>query len=134
MEENFYRIEEVARRTGLTKRAIRYYEDMELIQPQRTESQYRLYSEEDIDKITRIRSYKDSLGFSLNEIKDAFQLEFVIRSISAGEKTDLDAIQNSIQAIENQIQLIEKKEITMQRVKKRYHEILLELKNKCEEL
>ena len=130
MEKKYYRIEEVAKRTGLTKRAIRYYEDIELIKPVRTESQYRLYSEEDIEKISRIISYKDSLGFSLNEVKDVFHLELIIKSISAGENRDKGMIKASIAAIENQIHLIEKKEETMRMVKKRYLEILDDLKSK----
>jgi Predicted transcriptional regulators len=130
MEMNIYQIEEVAKRTGLTKRAIRYYEDIELIKPIRTNSQYRLYSEEDIEKITRIRTYKDSLGFSLNEVKDIFDLELVIKSLSNGEVQHNDKIETSIAAIEHQIQLIEIKEETMEKVKKRYLEILQDLKNK----
>ena len=130
MEKKYYRIEEVAKRTGLTKRAIRYYEDIELIKPVRTESQYRLYSEDDIEKVSRIKSYKDSLGFSLNEVKDVFDLELIIKSITAGENRDKGMIGASIAAIESQIQLIEKKEETMQFVKKRYMEILNDLKSK----
>lgn len=45
MENKYYKIEEVAKKTGLTKRAIRYYEDVELIKPIRVESSYRLYTE-----------------------------------------------------------------------------------------
>lgn len=130
MEKKYYRIEEVAGQTGLTKRAIRYYEDIELIKPVRTESQYRLYSEEDIEKISRIKSYKDSLGFSLNEVKDVFDLELVIKSIFAGENQNKEVIGTSITAIENQIHLIEKKEETLQKVKKRYLEIMSDLKSK----
>lgn len=130
MEKKYYRIEEVAKRTGLTKRAIRYYEDIELIKPVRTESQYRLYSDEDIEKISRIVSYKDSMGFSLNEVKDVFHLELIIKSIMAGEKRDMEMIGASIAAIENQIKLIEKKEENMRIVKKRYLEILDDLKTK----
>lgn len=130
MEKKYYRIEEVAVQTGLTKRAIRYYEDIELIKPVRTESQYRLYSEEDIEKISRIKSYKDSLGFSLNEVKDVFDLELIIKSIFAGENQNKEVIGTSITAIENQIHLIEKKEETLQKVKKRYLEIMSDLKSK----
>lgn len=130
MEKKYYRIEEVAKRTGLTKRAIRYYEDIELIKPVRTESQYRLYSDEDIEKISRIVSYKDSMGFSLNEVKDVFHLELIIKSITAGENRDMEMIKASVSAVENQIQLIEKKEETMRIVKKRYLEILDDLKTR----
>lgn len=129
MEQQYYQIEEVAKRTGLTKRAIRYYEDIELIKPVRTESQYRLYSEDDIEKISRIKSYKDSLGFSLNEVKEIFDLELIIKSIFDKESQNKDMIERSIKEIENQIKLIEKKEEAMLKVKKRYLEVLAELQS-----
>ena len=131
MEKKLYRIEEVAKITGLTKRAIRYYEDIELIKPVRTESQYRLYSDEDIDRISRIRSYKDSLGFSLNEVKDVFDLELIIRGIIEGEHHDKEMIEKSVHAINKQIELIEQKEETMKRVKAKYMDILADLDMKA---
>lgn len=131
MEKKLYRIEEVAKITGLTKRAIRYYEDIELIKPVRTESQYRLYSDEDIDRISRIRSYKDSLGFSLNEVKDVFDLELIIRGIIEGEHQDKEMIEKSVHAINKQIELIEQKEETMKRVKAKYMDILADLDMKA---
>jgi len=132
MDQQYYRIEDVAKRTGLTKRAIRYYEDIELIKPVRTEAQYRLYSEDDIEKISRIKSYKDSLGFSLNEVKEIFDLELIIKSIFNGENQNKDVIGKSIKAIENEIKLIEKKEETMLKVKKRYLKVLADLKSKLD--
>lgn len=130
MDKHLYRIEDVAKKTGLTKRAIRYYEAMELIKPVRTEAQYRLYSDDDIEKIARIKSYRESLGFSLNEVKDVFDLELTIRSIVRGENQNKDMIEKSIRAIENQIRLIENKEETMKRVKHKYLEVLEDLQEK----
>ena len=132
MDQQYYQIEDVAKRTGLTKRAIRYYEDIELIKPVRTQAQYRIYSEDDIEKILRIKSYKDSLGFSLNEVKEIFDLELIIKSIFNGENQEKDVIEKSIESIENEIKLIEKKEETMLKVKKRYIEVLTDLKHKLD--
>ena len=51
-----YRIEEVAARTGFTKRTLRYYEEIGLITPAgRSEGNYRLYSEEDVARLRRIK-------------------------------------------------------------------------------
>ncbi len=129
MEKKYYRIEEVANRTGLTKRSIRYYESIELIKPLRTEAKYRLYSEEDIEKINRIKSYKGSLGFCLDEVKGIFELELVIRSILEGKSRDHELIEKSRKEIEAQINLIDHKAEAMQSVKKRYLEILEELRS-----
>ena len=130
MDKEYYKIEEVAVKTGLTKRAIRYYEDIKLIQPIRTESLYRLYTEEDIEKIQRIKNIKESLGFSLNDIRDILELEQDIKNIFDADLLDKNAIGSAIRSIEHQIKLIEEKEMTLAKVKKRYREALSKLQAK----
>ena len=67
----FYRIEQVAERTGLTRRTLRYYEEIGLLPPpRRTEGNYRLYSEEDVAYIERIHQMKSALGLSLKEVEE----------------------------------------------------------------
>ena len=69
--EEYVRIEHVAARTGLTKRTLRYYEEIGLLAPPtRTEGGYRLYSQRDITELDRIKRLKELLGFSLAEIRD----------------------------------------------------------------
>lgn len=71
-----YRIEEVAARTGFTKRTLRYYEEMGLIAPAgRSEGNYRLYSEEDVARLKRIKNLKDVLGIPLSAIKRMAEVE-----------------------------------------------------------
>jgi MerR family transcriptional regulator, repressor of the yfmOP operon len=63
------RIHEVAGETGLTARAIRYYEELGLLAPAaRSEGDYRLYDEEDLERLRFIRGLRDDAGFSLAEI------------------------------------------------------------------
>jgi Predicted transcriptional regulators len=63
------RIHEVAAETGLTTRAIRYYEEMGLLEPAaRSEGDYRLYDASDLDRLQFIRSLRDDAGFSLAQI------------------------------------------------------------------
>ena len=70
------RIELVAARTGLTKRTLRYYEEIGLLDPPiRTEGGYRLYSEADIQRLERIKRMRDLLGFSLAEIREFVRIE-----------------------------------------------------------
>jgi DNA-binding transcriptional MerR regulator len=67
--DRLYRIDQVAARTGLTKRTLRYYEEIGLLDPPvRTEGNYRLYSEADIARLERICTLKDALGLTLAEI------------------------------------------------------------------
>jgi MerR family transcriptional regulator, repressor of the yfmOP operon len=62
------RIQEVAADTGLTPRAIRYYEELGLLEPARSEGAYRLYDGDDLERLRFIRGLRDDAGFSLAEI------------------------------------------------------------------
>ncbi len=75
-EQNFYTIEQVASRTGFTKRTLRYYEEVGLLPPtDRTEGNYRRYSEADIHRLERIKNLRDLLGFSLTDIRKLLEAE-----------------------------------------------------------
>ncbi|MFE4393965.1 MerR family transcriptional regulator [Kitasatospora sp. NPDC056789] len=50
------RIGELARRTGATPRALRYYEEQGLLAPERRPSGYREYGEPDVDTVRGIRT------------------------------------------------------------------------------
>src|SRR5215471_590834 len=68
-------IGQVARKTGLTVDAIRFYEKQRLIRPaQRTEGGFRLFSGQDLEHIQFIRRAQE-LGFSLNEIRELLALQ-----------------------------------------------------------
>lgn len=62
------RIQEVAAEVGLTARSIRYYEEIGLLAPARSDGAYRLYDEEDLDRLRFIKALRDDAGFSLAEI------------------------------------------------------------------
>ncbi|KIL41625.1 MerR family transcriptional regulator [Gordoniibacillus kamchatkensis] len=66
-----YKIEEVAKQCGLTKRTLRYYEEIGLLFPaERSEGGYRLYTDKHIERLKQIMSARDVLGFSLQEIQE----------------------------------------------------------------
>jgi len=68
-EPRLLRINEVAAETGLTTRAIRYYEEIGLLAPAaRSDGDYRLYDASDLDRLQFIRSLRDDAGFSLAQI------------------------------------------------------------------
>ena len=63
------RIQEVAAETGLTTRAIRYYEEIGLLEPAaRSDGAYRLYDASDLERLRFIKSLRDDAGFSLAQI------------------------------------------------------------------
>jgi len=71
-----HRMEEVVRRTGLTPRAIRYYEELGLVRPSgRTAGGFRLFTEADITQLLRINELQTLLGFSLAGIKQTLRVD-----------------------------------------------------------
>ena len=62
-------IRAAAQRLGTTARTLKYYEELGLVTPTRTEGRYRLYSEADLEKFERIMRMR-SLGFSLHGIAE----------------------------------------------------------------
>jgi DNA-binding transcriptional MerR regulator len=63
-------IGDVARQLDLTVKTIRYYESLGLLgAPQRTETGYRVYADQDVERLRFIKGAK-ALGLSLAEIKE----------------------------------------------------------------
>jgi DNA-binding transcriptional MerR regulator len=68
-EPALLRIQDVAADTGLTTRAIRYYEEIGLLEPAaRSDGAYRLFDASDLERLRFIRSLRDDAGFSLAQI------------------------------------------------------------------
>lgn len=66
-----FKIDDVAKESGLTKRTIRYYEEIGLLfPPERSEGGMRLYTRKHIERLSQIVNARDVLGFSLMEIQD----------------------------------------------------------------
>ena len=62
-------IHEVAKLTDITIRALHYYDEIGLLEPTKADkTKYRLYSENDLEKLQQILFYRE-VGFSLKEIK-----------------------------------------------------------------
>ncbi len=66
-------IGEAARATGVPSKTLRYYEDLGLVRPDRTESGYRLYDSNQLERIHFVLRAKQ-LGFTLNQISDVMAL------------------------------------------------------------
>ncbi|MEK5297275.1 MerR family transcriptional regulator [Bacillus sp. FSL R5-0659] len=65
---------ELAKQTGISPAAIRYYEEHNILSvPRRRSNGYRLYTEDYIVKIQLIKDAK-SLGYSLKEIKEILEM------------------------------------------------------------
>ena len=79
-----WKVGELARRTGLSVRTLRYYDEIGLLSPpRRSEGGHRLYTAEDVVRLQRIKSLAQ-LGFTLREVRGCldrpdFPLERVVR-------------------------------------------------------
>jgi MerR family transcriptional regulator, repressor of the yfmOP operon len=70
------RIQEAAAEVGLTPRSVRYYEELGLLKPAaRSEGDYRLYDETDLERLRFIKGLRDDAGFSLAEIAQLLEDE-----------------------------------------------------------
>lgn len=71
---NSFKTGEVARRAGVNKETVRYYEKRNLIpEPDRRRSGYRIFTKRHIDQIKFIKRAQE-LGFTLSEIKELLEL------------------------------------------------------------
>jgi MerR family transcriptional regulator, repressor of the yfmOP operon len=111
-----YSIEQVATRTGLTKRTLRYYEEVGLLPPTgRTEGNYRLYSEDDVQHLERIKKLRDLLGFSLADIREILDAEDERGQIKVAYRQETEAaakvaqLDRADELIQRQLHLIEQK-------------------------
>ena len=113
---SLFTIEQVASRTDLTKRTLRYYEEVGLLPPTgRTEGNYRRYNEEDIQRLDRIKKLRDLLGFSLDDIRELLDAEDERGQIKVAYKNETEArakiaqLDRADELIRGQLHLIEQK-------------------------
>jgi len=83
--DQMMQIGDVALRTGLSLRTVRYYEEAGLVVPcTRTSGGFRLYGTAECDRLELIKRLKP-LGFSLDEMREILQL---LDDISAGKAVE----------------------------------------------
>ncbi len=93
MGRDHMQIGEVAERTGLSLRTIRYYGEVGLVEPSaRSRGGFRLYTESDVARLLLIKRMKP-LGFSLEETRDLLDTLDRLESGAAdeGERAELTA-------------------------------------------
>ncbi len=112
----FLQIGEAAERVQLTQRTLRFYEEKGLLNPpERMEGGFRLYSPDDVERLERIKQFKDLLGFSLAEIKEMLDADDIREQIRTEWRKEADAsekiekIRQSREMTAFQLHLIEQK-------------------------
>lgn len=98
--EPYLQIGEVAERTGVTQRTLRFYEEKGLLRPpSRLEGGFRLYSEDDVSRVEQIKQLQKLLGLSLAEIKEMVEAEEIKNQIRAEYRRDAEAEQKRRQLL-----------------------------------
>jgi DNA-binding transcriptional MerR regulator len=73
-DDGMHQIGQVADRVGLSLRTVRYYEEVGLVVPSgRTEGGFRLYTDDDIQRLALIKQLKP-LDFTLDELRALLEL------------------------------------------------------------
>jgi DNA-binding transcriptional MerR regulator len=122
--DELLRIEQVAARTGLTKRTLRYYEEIGLLPPPtRTEGGYRLYTPADVTHLERIKRMRELLGASLAEIREMVAAEEEREQVRAAweRETDpqarLEWLHRAEALARQQLRLVEEKLVGLQEMR-----------------
>jgi MerR family transcriptional regulator, repressor of the yfmOP operon len=116
MGRTLYQIGEVCHLTGLTPRALHYYDEIGLLVPsERLTGGYRLYSAADLERIERIKELKRLLGLSLSEIKrildadDARERYLAAAEAAADPGRRRRAVENALHVTEEQLHSVRDK-------------------------
>lgn len=124
---------EIQNKTGLTRKAIEYYEEKGLINPQKSENGYRDYSEKDLDVLTKVALFR-KIGLSVAEIEACLSSDRnLLSSILRKKQHQLDIEEKrkeilelmvrgeSQQLINEKIKLIEAEESIYERLERSFH-------------
>jgi DNA-binding transcriptional MerR regulator len=114
-KSNYLGVSEAAELTGLTQRTLRFYEEKGLVPPPtRLESGFRLYSEDDLERIRHIRQLREVLDFSLADIKEMAVAEEVRTSLRGAlarppSEDVLEKVKEAIRVTQSQLDIINEK-------------------------
>ncbi len=140
-EPRYMQIGEVAERTGLTQRTLRYYEEIGLLPPAaRMEGGFRLYTEADVRRLENIVQLKRLLGISLAEIKRIVEADELLHQLRQERKRASDpaekraVIQQALEVLQEQLATIDGRIAQMQALRERYAHRLARLRERLAQL
>ena len=99
------KIKEVMELSGLSRRTLQYYDDTGLKENRRTAGNYRIYGDEDLQRIWKIILYKE-MGFRLDEIRKLLNSDE--RDMSELLKTKAASIEQETAELQRMLAFIEK--------------------------
>jgi len=95
-EEKFIQIGELAKKTKVTPRTLKHYEEKGLLSPfKKTKGGFRLYQNDKVELVERIRQLKKA-GFSLREVKEMEEINGIVEEQNILEKVDKNELDKMI--------------------------------------
>ncbi len=117
------RIGELATRTGLTPRTIRYYEEIGLLAGgERRKGSHRVYDETDVERLSELKRLRDLLNLSLDELKQLLEAEEARAALRRRfESTDSNAerlqiVEQALPHVELQLELVRRRQQELARL------------------
>ncbi len=121
--EKFIQIGELAKKTRVTPRTIKHYEDKGLLKPfKKTRGGFRLYQDDKVKLVERIRQLKKA-GFSLREVKEMEEINGIVEE-NIFEKVDDNELDRMIEFLQSQLIKTEERLNETIKVKKGLEEII----------
>jgi len=130
-DEAHLQIGEVAERTGVTQRTLRFYEEKGLLRsPSRMEGGFRLYSENDVRRVEQIRKLQGLLNVSLADIKEMVDAREILRELQAQYRPEAEVaekkrqLQRAIEVSQAQYAIVKQKTTHLEEMKAQLEERL----------
>jgi len=129
-EEKFIQIGELAKKTRVTPRTIKHYEEKGLLKPfKKTQGGFRLYQNDKVKLVERIRQLKKA-GFSLREVKEMEEIDGIVEGENILEKVDDNELNKMIEFLQSQLVKTEERLSETIKVKKGLEEVIGFLKKR----
>ncbi len=126
----YLQIGEVAERTGVTQRTLRFYEEKGLLKPpSRMDGGFRLYSEADVKRVTQIRRLQDLLGVALADIKEMVDAEEMLRELRAQYDPE-SGVSEKRRQLEKAIEVVQAQYAIVQQKMEHLHEMKSQLEER----
>jgi MerR family transcriptional regulator, repressor of the yfmOP operon len=117
------RIGELAERTGVTPRTIRYYEEIGLLRgATRAKGTHRLYVDTDVERVAELTRLRDLLNLSLDELKQLVEAEEARAELrkrfesTVSDAERLDIVEQALPHVETQLELVRRRRRELERL------------------
>jgi len=117
------RIGELAERTGVTPRTIRYYEEIGLLPGGgRAKGTHRLYIDADVERVAELTRLRDLLNLSLDDLKQLVEAEEARAELrkrfesTVSDAERLDIVEQALPHVETQLELVRRRKRELERL------------------